>query len=73
MKKNDQRETGNHKEPTLAELEHAAKVMAKVVVMYGEDYLPIFMRLQREISAGKEAEKMKLLALELAKSYSDNG
>jgi hypothetical protein len=58
---------------SIQELEHALKIAAKVVAMYGEVYLPIFSRLQNELVKAKEADKMKTLALELALSYCEGG
>lgn len=51
---------------TLAELEHAKKIAARVVAMYGDIYLPIFKRLYDEVEKKKTALDMKSLALKVA-------
>lgn len=46
------------------DIQRAYKIAAKVVAMYGDIYLPIFMRLHNELKKIEEREKIKLLALE---------
>ena len=54
---------------TVQEIEHAMKILAKVVSMYGETYLPIFKRLHTEFLKAQEANETKALAIEIAKGY----
>lgn len=58
---------------SIHELEHALKIAAKVVAMYGDVYLPIFSRVQNDLTKAMETDKMKTLALQMANSYSENG
>lgn len=68
---NTRYELTDSSQPSIQELEHALKIAAKVVALYGQTYLPIFCRLQNELVKAKEAERMKTLALQLAASYSE--
>lgn len=56
---------------SVANLEHAVKILARVLSLYGEIYLPLFNRLYADLQTAKEADKMKTLALQLALSYSE--
>ena len=59
------------REVTLTDLEDGYRKIAILIDLYGDIYLPIFIRLHKEIEAKKEAEKFKALALKVAKIYSD--
>jgi len=56
---------------SIEELEHAKKIAARVVTLYGDTYLPIFQRVLDEINKAKQAETIKQLALKEALSYSE--
>lgn len=53
------------------ELERAIKIAARVVVLHGEVYLPLFNRLHKELMKEKEKQETESLAFRLAKSYAD--
>lgn len=54
-----------------AELEHALKIAARVVVLYGDAYLPVFNRMHREVENRKAAKEKENLAHQLARKYAD--
>jgi len=54
----------------VAEIEHALKIISRIVVLHGDKYLPIFERLRHELQKAQEAEQTKSLALKLAREYS---
>lgn len=54
----------------IDELEHALKIAARVVSLFGECYLPIFNRIYFELNQAKEKQDQKSLALQLAMNYS---
>lgn len=54
-----------------AELEHALKIAARVVVLYGDAYLPVFNRMHREFEVRKNAKEKENLAHQLARQYAD--
>ncbi|HVX00845.1 MAG TPA: hypothetical protein VHA52_10485 [Candidatus Babeliaceae bacterium] len=56
---------------SVTDLERALKILARVVSLYGETYLPLFNRLYDDLLKAKEADKMKALALQLALRYSE--
>jgi bacterioferritin (cytochrome b1) len=56
---------------SIEELEHAFKIAARVVALYGETYLPIFNRLHEEVLMAKGKQNQKSLAMQLALSYSE--
>jgi hypothetical protein len=56
---------------TLKEIEHAMKILAKVVSLYSETYLPIFKRLHTEFLKAQEADETKNLAIQIAKQYDE--
>jgi hypothetical protein len=58
---------------TLKEIEHAMRIAAKIVTLYGDTYLPTFQRLHSESLKAKEREGNKLIALKLAMDYSKSG
>lgn len=60
-----------HNPPSLEVLERALKIAARIVVLYGETYLPIFNRLHEEVEKMKAMQCKKDLALLLSKSYAD--
>lgn len=53
------------REVTLADLEDGYRKIAILIDRYGDVYLPIFIRLHKEIEAKREAEKFKLLAMKV--------
>lgn len=55
----------------LRDLEKALKIAARVVVMYGEVYLPVFNRLHSEVEKMKAVQDKESLAIQLAKEYAD--
>lgn len=54
------------KDPTVRELIDARDKCAHIIAKYGERYLPIFERLEKEIGIKKEREKYLKKALEIA-------
>ena len=55
----------------IKELERVIKIAARVVVLHGEVYLPLFNRLHKELVKEKEKQETESLAFKLAKSYAD--
>lgn len=55
----------------LETLEKARKTVAKAIALHGEAYLPIFMRLDREVESRKQKDNAMQRALDLAKSITD--
>ena len=53
---------------TMERLEKCLKIAAKVVVIHGEKYLPIFERIQKEIEIRKEKDKV----LDMVKSIAND-
>lgn len=56
---------------SIRDLEHALKIAAKVVALYGEVYLPGFMRLKNEVMAAKQKNDAKAEALLIANMMAD--
>lgn len=54
------------KEPTLEEIIKARDRCAEVIAWHGEKYLPIFERLEKEISIRQEREKLLQRAVSIA-------
>lgn len=54
------------KEPTLAEIIDARNKCAHIIAKYGEQYLPIFERLEKEIGIRMERQKYLDKALKIA-------
>jgi len=50
-------------ELTLEQIEKAYKIAARIVAMYGDDYLPVFERMHREVKEYEQKAEMKSLAL----------
>lgn len=48
------------------DLDRCYKIMAKVVKKHGDDFLPIFERLHKEIQAREERNKLRNIALKVA-------
>ncbi len=61
------------REVTLADLEDGYRKIAILIDLYGDVYLPIFIRLHKEIEAKKEADKFKLLAMKVANNNVPKG
>ena len=51
---------------TIEELEHAYKIAANVVAIYGDAYLPAFKRLHNELEKLNEETQVKKIALQVA-------
>lgn len=56
---------------SLQQLEHALRIAARVVVFYGETYIPIFNRLHDEVEKLKLNQDKENLAVLLAKQYTN--
>lgn len=56
---------------TLEELEKGLKIAARIAVLYGETYLPIFTRLHDEVEKMKANQSKGNLAFMLVKKYAD--
>jgi hypothetical protein len=56
---------------TVQEIEHAMKIAAKVVAVYGDTYLPIFKRLHSELLKAQESNATKNLAIQIAQQYDE--
>lgn len=54
---------------TVIELKHIHRITAKVVSLYGGIYLPIFIRLIRELERVDQAMDARTLALKVATDY----
>ncbi|MBE7172358.1 MAG: hypothetical protein INR73_17355 [Williamsia sp.] len=54
-----------------SDLNRAIKIAARVVVLYGDVYLPIFNRLHIELMKLKEKKEAENLAFQLVKAYAD--
>jgi len=54
---------------TVQEIEHAMKIAAKVVAMYGDAYFPTFDRLFQEFKKAKGQESKRAQALRMAMEY----
>jgi hypothetical protein len=52
---------------TLADISRARTVIAKAIELYGDVYLPIFIRLNEEYESAKRQDNMISLALSIAK------
>jgi hypothetical protein len=52
---------------TLADISRARTVIAKAIEMYGDVYLPIFIRLNEEYESAKRQDSIISLALRVAK------
>ena len=59
------------KEISLEDLTRAVKIAARVVVLYGDVYLPIFNRLHSELEKAKENLGAKEAAIQLARKYAE--
>jgi hypothetical protein len=57
-----------HSQPSIQQLERALKIAAKVVAMYGDVYLPGFIRLRDEFEKARTIEEAKSYAIRLASS-----
>ncbi|MBO6550337.1 MAG: hypothetical protein JJ964_12050 [Rhizobiales bacterium] len=55
----------------IKRLEHALRVLAKIVALHGDVYLPLFERIEKELLAVKKQEELRQRALNLA-SMKDN-
>jgi hypothetical protein len=53
------------------QLRRALKIAARVVVLYGDAYVPLFERLRQEVMKLDEEKKTESLAIQLAKQYAD--
>jgi hypothetical protein len=51
---------------TIVELKQARKIVAKIVSLYGDHYLPIFIKLNDEVEYFESMDKHKELALKMA-------
>lgn len=58
-------------EISLDDLTRAVKIAARVVVLYGDVYLPIFNRLHSELEKVKENLGAKEAAIQLARKYAE--
>lgn len=58
--------TRTAREVTLLELEEGYQTVARFIRQYGDTYLPIFIRLHKEIEAKRNAEMFKSLAIKVA-------
>jgi len=58
-------------QPSLEALEKALKIAARITVMHGQTYLPIFKRLHDEAEKMRDGQNKENLALHLAKQYVD--
>lgn len=58
-------------EISLDDLTRAVKIAARVVVLYGDVYLPIFNRLHSELEKAKENLGAKESAIQLARKYAE--
>lgn len=56
---------------SIQELERVTKIAARIVVLYGETYLPIFNRLHKELVITKEKQETVGIAFKLAKRYAE--
>lgn len=56
---------------SILQLEHGLKIAAKVVAMYGDVYLPGFMRLKNEVLIAKQRSEAKAEAILLANEMAD--
>jgi hypothetical protein len=54
------------KKVTIEDLRRGRRIMAGIIAQYGDVYLPIFIRLDKELQQAEENERMKKLALEIA-------
>jgi hypothetical protein len=54
------------KEYSVSDLRRALETMAKVITLYGEKYLPIFERIERELDAAEQREITRLKVKSLA-------
>ncbi len=61
----------NTSEISIQELEKALKIAAKVVAMYGDAYLPGFLRLRNEVMVAKQISQARAEAILLATSMTD--
>ncbi len=48
------------------DIEHAYKIAAKIVAMYGDTYLPVFERMHVELAKQRQDLSIKSLALQVA-------
>ena len=55
----------------VKKLERALRVMAKIVTLHGDVYLPLFERLEKELLAARKQEVLHKRALKLS-SMKDN-
>ena len=55
----------------IKKLEHALRVLAKIVALHGDVYLHLFARIEKELLAAKKQEELRQRALNLA-SMKDN-
>lgn len=58
-------------QPSLEQLEHGLKIAARIVVLYGEAYIPVFTRMHEEVEKAKANQSKESLALRLAKEYAE--
>lgn len=62
------------KDPTLEEIIKARDRCAKIIAQYGERYLPIFERLEKEIALRQEKQALMEKALRISgKTGTQNG
>ncbi len=59
-------------EVSFSDLQEAYRMAANLVAKGGDDYLPIFERLDKEMQERQYKETMKARALEVAKHFSKN-
>ncbi len=57
---------GGHSEVSRAEIERALRIIAEVISLHGETYLPIFIRLRDELEQRKVRDTALEEALKLA-------
>lgn len=53
------------------ELNEAIVLAARIVARYGEQYLPIFERLEDEMNAARDDSQRLIRAIEIARTMSD--
>jgi len=61
------RKYGDHDDVSFADLSAAYKVAASMVAKHGDEFLPMFERLDKEMQTRKNKDDIKARALEVAK------
>jgi len=56
---------------SIEQLEKGVKIIARVVALYGEKYLPLFERMHSELLTAKQQQDKKILALKLAMEFNE--